>query len=205
MNTFVKNRLANPALPALRGTCAAGEIAENFHKQSQFYSVTPTKQTISKKRNWVRFWLSPNNGTLPQPSHRVIFQRPMSECSLTTEYRISRPSVSAGRALWQGGCLHADPSLPNKGPISSGSGTRPTWRAASAARVMLFGIRGTMRMRFANSAVLFSFGFSALTANPAQFGQDSGDENYPAPAANTGARHAGEPSCAAGAPRKVSN
>jgi len=60
---------------------------------------------------------------------------------------------------------------------------------------MLFGIRGTMRMRFANSAVHFSFGFSALTANPAQFGQDSGDENYPAPAANTGVRHAGEPSC----------
>ena len=51
-------------------------------------------------------------------------------------------------------------------------------------------------MRFANSAVLFSFGFSALTANPAQFGLDSGDENYPAPAANTGVRHAGEPICA---------
>jgi hypothetical protein len=61
---------------------------------------------------------------------------------------------------------------------------------------MLFGIRGTMRMRFANSAVLFSFGFSALTANPAQFGQYSGDENYPAPAANTDARHAGEYRCA---------
>jgi len=47
---------------------------------------------------------------------------------------------------------------------------------------MLIGIRGTMRMRFANSAVLFSFGFSPLTDIPAQFRRYSGDENHPVPA-----------------------
>jgi hypothetical protein len=61
---------------------------------------------------------------------------------------------------------------------------------------MLFGIRGTMRMRFAKSAVLFSFGFSALTANQAQFEHHSGDENHPAPAASPGASRADAPFCA---------
>jgi hypothetical protein len=49
----------------------------------------------------------PQKRTLPQPSHRVMFQRPVSKCSLTTEYRISRLAVSAGRALRQGVCLDA--------------------------------------------------------------------------------------------------
>jgi hypothetical protein len=54
-----------PGLPALRGTCVAGKIVKKIHKQSQFSSVTVTKQTISKKRNWVRFWLSSQKRTAP--------------------------------------------------------------------------------------------------------------------------------------------
>jgi hypothetical protein len=47
---------------------------------------------------------------------------------------------------------------------------------------MLIGIRGTMRLRFlANLAVLFSFGFSALLASPAQFRQYSGEEDKSTP------------------------
>jgi hypothetical protein len=119
--------------------------------QSQFSSVTQTKQTISKKGNWVRFWLSRKNETLPQPSsHRVMVQRPMSECSFTTGYRISRQSGSAVRALRQGGCLHADPTLPilpNKRPISSG-GRKPGDEAEISAprKIGTNGSRARLRM-----------------------------------------------------------
>jgi hypothetical protein len=195
MSTIVKNRLASPPYPHFAPQVSLTKSRKNSQAKPIFRR-NYNKIKILTKTPLGSLLAFPQRRTLPRPSHRVMFQRPMSECSLKTEYRKSRPSVSAGRALRQGDCLHRDPTLPNECPVSSGSGTRPTWRAAGAARVILFGIRGTMRMRFANSAVLFSFGFSALTADPAQFGQDSGDENYPAPAANTGARHAGGPSCA---------
>jgi len=101
-NEFYRQKSApdQPGAPVPQGRIRRPRNRKKITKQTQVSALTITKQTISKKHDWVCFWLSSQKRTLPPPPptlNRVMFQRPMPECSLTTEYRIS-PVVSARRA-----------------------------------------------------------------------------------------------------------
>jgi hypothetical protein len=103
-NEFYRQKSApgQPGVPVPQGHIRRPRNHKKITKQTQFSPLTKTKQKISQKHHWVRFWLSPQKRTLPPPPttlNRVMFQRPMPECSLTTEYRIipaAQPDARCG-------------------------------------------------------------------------------------------------------------